>query len=141
MTKSEEDEDMGYTTDLTDRQRAFNEPIFKRMVGNYGNRMKWNKRTLVNAALYLNKTGCQWKLLPNDFPPYTTVSSFYHMAKENGVWELIAMALVELDREKNGRTPKPSYALIDSQSAKTTGAAEERGIDGGKKRKVESDIS
>ena len=124
---------MGYTTDLTDTQWEFIEPIFKRMVGNYGNRALWNKRVLMNAVLYLNKTGCQWSLLPKDFPPYTTVSSFYHRAKANGVWKLITEALVELDRTKNGRSSGPTYGLIDSQSAKTIGASEERGIDGGKK--------
>lgn len=124
---------MAYPSDLNDKQWAFIEPIFKRMVGNYGNRSKWSKRVLVNAVLYLNKTGCQWSMLPHDFPPYTTVSSFYHRAIANGIWELISKALVEADRVKSGRTPNPSYALIDSQSVKTTGASEERGIDGGKK--------
>jgi len=126
---------MGYSTDLTDEQWKFIEPIFKKMVGSYGNRAKWDKRILMNAVLYLNKTGCQWSLLPSDFPPYTTVSSFYHRAIKNGVWELITQALVKLDRTKNGREPDPTYALIDSQSTKTIGASEERGIDGGKKNK------
>ena len=124
---------MGYPTDLTDEQWAFIEPIFKRLVGNYGNRAKCSKRIHMNAVRYLNKTGCQWNMLPKDFPPHTTVSSFYHRARANGTWELITMALVEAERVQSGRSPEPSYALIDSQSAKTTGASEERGIDGGKK--------
>ena len=124
---------MAYPSDLNDKQWAFIEPIFKRMIGNYGNRSKWSKRVLVNAVLYLNKTGCQWSMLPHDFPPYTTVSSFYHRARANGIWELITEALVEADRVKSGRAPEPTYALIDSQSVKTTGASDERGIDGGKK--------
>ena len=107
----------------------------KKEVGNYGNRAKWSKRILINAVRYLDKTGCQWELLPNDFPPYTTVSSFFHRAKVDGIWEEINRALVEADRVQKGRSPEPSYALIDSQSAKTTGAADERGYDGGKKVK------
>jgi putative transposase len=126
---------MGYPTDLNDRQWAFIEPIFKNAAGNYGNRSKWDKRLLVNAVRYLNKTGCQWYLLPKEFPPYTTVSSFFHRAKVNGIWEKINRALVEADRVQKDRTPEPSYSYIDSQSAKTTGAAEERGYDGGKKNK------
>ena len=127
---------MGYTTDLTNEQWNFIEPIFKKAVGNYGNRATLKKRDLVNAVLYLNKTGCQWRLLPNDFPNYTAVSSFYHRAIANGIWELITASLVELERENSGRNLEPTYALIDSQSAKTTGASEDRGIDGGKKQKV-----
>ena len=126
---------IGYSTDLNDQQWAFIKPIFERMVGNYGNRSKWDKRDLMNAVRYLNKTGCQWSMLPKDFPPCTTVSSFYHRARANGVWELITEALVEVERINSGRAPEPSYILIDSQSAKTTGASEERGIDGGKKSK------
>ena len=129
---------MGYTTDLTDAQWKFIAPIFKRAVGNYGNRAELNKRDLVNAVLYLNKTGCQWRLLPNDFPPYTAVWSFYRRAIKNGIWESITMSLVELERKKRGRDPEPTFGLIDSQSVKTTGASEERGIDGGKKQKVEN---
>jgi len=129
---------MGYTTDLTNAQWDFIAPIFKKVVGNYGNRATLKKRDLVNAVLYLNKTGCQWRLLPNDFPHYTAVSSFYHRAIANGTWELITAKLVKLERETSGREPEPTYALIDSQSAKTTGASEERGIDGGKKQKAES---
>ena len=102
---------MVYPSDLNDKQWEFIEPIFKRMIGNYGNRSKWSKRFLVNAVLYLNKTGCQWSMLPHDFPPYTTVSSFYHRARANGIWELITEAPVEADRVKSGRAPEPAYEI------------------------------
>ncbi len=99
-----------------------------------------NKRKLVNAVLYLNKTGCQWRQLPHDFPKYTTVSSFYQRAVKSGLWEKILDILVVCSRKQAGRTPLPSYSLIDSRSVKTTSASEERGIDGGKKRKAASII-
>jgi len=124
---------LGYSTDINDQQWNFIKPIFDSFVGNYGNQSKWDKRHLMNAVRYLNKTGCQWSLLPKDFPPYTTVSSFYHRARKSGIWEAITAALVELERINSGRNPEPSYILIDSQSAKTTAASEDRGIDGGKK--------
>ena len=126
----------GYASDLTDRQWEVISPYFSGM-----RTYKWPKRELVNAVLYFEKTGCQWRNLPHDFPPYPTVWSFYRRAKLSGLWERILQGLVQLTREKAGRQAKPSYAIIDSQSVKTTGAAEERGIDGGKKRKAESDIS
>ena len=64
---------MGYSNDLTDKQWSIIEPIFKINKGK--NFVKHDKRDLVNAVLYLVKTGCQWRLLPNDFPPYTAVWS------------------------------------------------------------------
>ena len=97
---------------------------------------KHTKRELVNAVLYLVKTGCQWRMLPKDFPPYETVWSFYRRAVQSGKWEKTLDILVEKTRVDAGRTPTPSYALIDSQSIKTTSASEQRGIDGGKKSKV-----
>jgi transposase len=94
---------------------------------------KHDKRELVNAIRYIAKTGCQWELLPNDYPNYKTVNSFYVRAKKSGLWEEIMDMLVEQTRLKAQRTAKPSYSLIDSQSTKTIYASEERGIDGGKK--------
>jgi putative transposase len=87
----------------------------------------------VNAVLYLVKTGCQWRLLPNDFPPYGAVWSFYRRAVKSGKWEKAMDLLVQKVRKNAGRKPSPTYVLIDSQSVKTTSASEERGIDGGKK--------
>ena len=123
---------MRYSTDLTDKQWSIIEPFF---IGeNRGKHLQThNKRELVNAVLYLNKTGCQWRLLPKDFPPYSTVWSFYRRAVKSGLWEKIMSYLVKESRIAAGRSAEPSYSLIDSRSVKTTSAAEERGIDGGKK--------
>ena len=131
---------MGYPANLTDAQWNFIKPIFEQSRGKYGNRSKWDKRVLVNAVLYINKTGCQWNMLPKDFPPYTIVSSFFHRAKAKGIWTQMNMQLVELSRISSGRSSQPSYALIDSQSAKTTGNADDRGYDGGKKQRDVKDI-
>lgn len=122
---------MSYSSDLTDSQWAAIKHHFQ--VGNYGNRSRYDKRTLVNAVFYLVKTGCQWRMFPKDFPPYTTISSFYHRAKRKGTWEKIMHELVVKSREAAHRASEPSYAIIDSQSVKTAGAAEDKGIDGGKK--------
>ena len=122
---------MGYSTDLTDKQWSLIEPIFKSNKGQHF--IEHNKRDLVNAVLYLVKTGCQWRLLPNDFPPHDTVWSFYRRAANSGKWERAMDALVKKTRESAGRKPSTTYGLIDSQSAKTTSASDERGFDGGKK--------
>jgi putative transposase len=126
---------MVYSTELTDKQWSIIERFF--INENRGKHFqKHSKRELLNAVLYLNKTGCQWRLLPNDFPPYVTVWSFYSRAVKSGLWEKIMDTLVEKTRTSAGRSAKPSYSLIDSQSVKTTSASKERGIDGGKKQKV-----
>ena len=72
-------------------------------------------------------------MLPSDFPPYTSVWSFYRRARESGLWERVMDALVTKVRENAKRKPTPTYGIIDSQSAKTTSASDERGFDGGKK--------
>ncbi len=122
---------MSYPSDLKDAQWEIIKEHFK--FGNYGNRGTHEKRSLVNAVFYLTKTGCQWRQLPKDFPPWSTVHSFYHRMKKKGIWEKMMADLVKKSRIQAGRNPDPTYALIDSQSVKTTNKAEARGIDGGKK--------
>ena len=125
---------MGYPSDLTDKEWEIIEPIFtKAKKGKH--LQKHEKRDLVNGVLYIVKTGCQWEFLPKDYPPYKTVNSFYVRAKGSGMWEEMMDMLVQKTRVKAGRNVEPSYSLIDSQSAKTTSASEERGVDGGKKGK------
>lgn len=124
---------MAYPSDLTDAQWDIIKPHFD--TKNYGKSRKHSQRDCVNAIFYIIKTGCQWRFLPKDFPPYSTVHSFYWRAKEKGIWEKMMRDLVEKSRMTMGRTSNPSYSLIDSQSVKTTSAAEKRGIDGGKKGK------
>ena len=123
---------MGYPSDLTDRQW---EVIRYHFEGeNRGKHFqKHSKRHLVNAVLYIVKTGCQWRQLPHDFPNYKTVSAFYQRSVKSGLWEEIQAALVTKVRIDAGRNANPSYGLIDSQSTKTVLASEQTGIDGGKK--------
>jgi putative transposase len=122
---------MGYSTDLSDAQWQMIEPIFTSKKGQH--LVKHSKRELINAVLYLVKTGCQWRLLPNDFPPHDAVWSFYRRAVASGKWEKAMDSLTRKVRTVAGRKATPTYGLIDSQSAKTTLASEERGFDGGKK--------
>ena len=102
---------MRYSTDITDSQWKLVEPFF---IGeNRGKHLqKRSKRELLNAVLYLNKTGCQWRLLPHDFPPYPTVWSFYRRAVLSGLWEKIMDCLVGKSRLSAGRSASPSYSKI-----------------------------
>jgi putative transposase len=112
---------MSYPTDLTDREWELIEEFFD--TGNYGKNRRHSKRVLVNAVFYVIKTGCQWRFLPKDYPPWGTAYSFYRRAVHTGIWEDMLKALVKKDRIRMGRNPDPSYSLIDSQSVKTTSSA------------------
>ena len=122
-----------YPSDLTDKQWEEIAPLFTGM-----RNCTWSKRELTNVVLYFVDSGCKWRQLPHDFPPYSTVHSFYRRARISGLWDKILEHLVKKTRTGAGRKENPSYALVDSQSVKTVAASEERGIDGGKKRKAES---
>lgn len=126
-----------YPTDLTDKQWEVIQPLLSNL-----RVYKWSKRELINAVLYFVHTGCQWRNLPHDFPPWSTVHSFFRRARLSGLWDKILAHLVEITRINAGRNAMPSYAIIDSQSVKTIAASDERGIDGGKKKlKDEKGIS
>lgn len=125
---------MRYTSDMSDKQWEMIRPLLKQK----GYRNLEKRREQVNAVLYLVKTGCQWRNLPKDFPNWKTVYSFYRRACLNGTWDMLQKELVKKVRKQKGKTETPTYALIDSQSAKTAYSNEKRGYDGGKKQKEES---
>jgi putative transposase len=97
---------------------------------------KYELREVFNGALYLVKTGCQWRMLPGDFPDWHIVYYYYSSWKKNGVFELMQEALVEKTRKKNGRKEQPTAGVIDAQSVKSTlVSSESKGFDAGKKVK------
>jgi putative transposase len=77
-------------------------------------------REVINAICYVDRTGCQWRALPRDFPPWSTVWTYFRTWRNDGAWERIHTALREQVRVKQGREPTPSAAIIDSQSVKTS---------------------
>lgn len=119
-----------YPSGLTDEQWAEIVPLYSGM-RNY----TWNKRELTNAVLYLMDSGRKWRQLPHDFPPYSTVHSFYRRTRISGLWDKILEHLVKKSRKNAGHKEEPSHAIIDSQSVKTVVAGEDQGIDGGKNKR------
>ena len=111
-----------YPSDLTDAQWQRLEPLLmeareKRHGG--GRPRKYELRRIVDAMLYVVKTGCQWRQMPVDFPPWQSVYQQFRSWRDSGAWERAGKALREQGRKARGRNATPSVAILDSQSAKT----------------------
>ena len=121
-----------YSTNLTDKQWQ----VIKKFINTQERKRKHHLRDIVNAILYINKTGCQWRMLPSHFAPWQTVYYYFRKWKLEGVIEEIMDTLHSLVRKMAGREESPSMGIIDSRSVKTSHHVDaDRGIDGNKKVK------
>ena len=80
----------------------------------------YSKREIINAILYITRNGCTWRALPHDFPPFTIVFHWFRKWQQDGTWELMHGKLRERVRHEADKTAKPTAAIIDSQTVKTT---------------------
>lgn len=108
-----------YPSDVTDAEWRLLAPVVPAPKAG-GRRAVHSRREIVNAIFYVLRTGCQWRMLPHDFPPWETVYDYFRRWRDGGIWEMLNQTLREEVRHRAGRQKTPSAVIIDSQSVKTT---------------------
>lgn len=123
-----------YLTDVSDAEWDCIASLFPAPAA-HGRPGLHSPREIVTAILYLLRSGCAWRLLPHDLPPWKTVYHYFRVWRKNGLWERLHTALRERVRTKMGREAQPSAGISESQRVKTIGLRGPGGYDAGKKSK------
>ena len=129
-----------YPSDLSDAEWEQLRPLLV-PAGSRGRPRKYPLREQVNAVRYLVRSGCSWRMLPHDFPPWNTVAKTYYTWVDSDIWASVNDTLREELRIQAERNPQPSASIVDSQSVKTTEKGGSAALMPARKPKVESGIS
>src|SRR5271165_4973550 len=136
MSQSPHSQRQQYDSDLSDEQWNLIQDVIPKPKSNkqFGGRpTKHNRREIINAILYIARTGCQWRLMPHDLPPWKTVYDYFVLWHDAGIFETMNDRLRIEVRIAAGRNPEPSAGIIDSQSVKIVANIGYAGFDGAKK--------
>jgi putative transposase len=120
-----------YSSDLTNRQWQLIRQLLPRR--SRRGRRPIDRRRIINAILYVVRTGCQWRMVPKDFPKWSTVYGIFWRWRNDGTWQRIHDALRAKTRKAAGKKSTPTVAIVDSQSVRTAEGGEEKGYDAAKK--------
>jgi putative transposase len=133
---SESKKTRNYPSDLTDEEWLEAQKVFPEHFGLPGvSEVKYSVRDILNAIFYKQKTGCQWEMLPKDFPPWKTVTRYFYPWRKEGRFEKFRRNIVAEVRKKAGENPSPTAVILDSKSVPKGSLQGPTGIDGGKKIK------
>jgi putative transposase len=127
-------DELRYASDMTSEEWSIIEPLLP-PARRLGRPRRVDLREVLNAILYVLATGCQWRALPKDFPPRSTVQGYFYSWRDDGTWHQAVAKLVVRARHALGRKAAASVGIIDSQSASTTQSGGPRGLDAGKRVK------